>query len=115
MKMDSNNYREVHPVPYNPEEVDLEEARYQLQALKELRDSPGFDLIRALADGIAYDNYSRILANHEDNRTMVDYSRGQIGGLESLFQNLNSLIDDLEGYVKNMEKKMETEGVNNGN
>ena len=46
---------------------------------------------------------------------MVDYSRGQIGGLESLFQNLNSLIDDLEGYVKNMEKKMETEGVNNGN
>lgn len=42
-------------------------------------------------------------------KDLSEYCRGQIAGLESLFQNLHATIEDFKEYVRQTEEQMKEE------
>lgn len=59
-----------------------------------------------MADGVAYTAYQNWLHSPKEN---AEYCRGQIGGLESLFQNFDKMLTDFDEYVEELKKSMELE------
>lgn len=76
-----------------------------LQQLEDLQSHPGYDRLRELADSVAFSAYTKWAAKGE----LSEYCRGQIAGLESLFQNLANSYDQMKEYVEEVKKKLEPE------
>ena len=98
--------REVLPIPEPDRELDLEEAREYLQALQELRGSRGYTYLRELADAVTFTAYTEMIKGKATELDKVAYAKGQIGGLESLFQNLNAKIEEFQDYVEGMDEEL---------
>ena len=75
-----------------------------LRDLEELRASRGYLRLRETADEIAWQNYNRMLSNKSNESDA--YFKGQIAGLESLFQNFNHMIADFKDYIEGIEEIM---------
>jgi hypothetical protein len=57
-----------------------------------------------MADGVAFGAYTKWASGGPG-----DYCRGQIAGLESLFQNFQLTIEDMKAYVADIKKRMTKE------
>jgi hypothetical protein len=79
----------------------LEQALKYLRAMEDLISLPGYRQLRELADTIAFGAYTKWASGG-----LAEYCRGQIAGLESLFQNLNESIEEHKEYVADMRKKI---------
>ncbi len=58
-----------------------------------------------MADSVAYSAYSRWLSKGE----LSEYCRGQVAGLESLFQNFNNYYEDVKDYASFVKTEMNKE------
>jgi len=79
-----------------------------LRDLEELRASRGFLRLREIADEITWQNYNRLLSRSDDSGDA--YYKGQIAGLESLFQNFSNVIEEFKEYVADTEETMNEDG-----
>ena len=79
-----------------------------LRDLEELRASRGFLRLHEIADEITWQNYNRLLSRTDDQGD--SYYKGQIAGLESLFQNLSNVIEEFKEYVADTEENMSEDG-----
>ena len=84
-----------------------------LRDLEDLRASRGFLRLHEIADEIAWQNYNRLLAKAGDREDA--YYKGQIAGLESLFQNFSNVIEEFQEYIEDTEKSMSDGGEEDGN
>jgi hypothetical protein len=82
----------------------LEEAVTYLRQMEDLTSLPGYDRLRELADTVVFGAYTKWASGGGEG----DYCRGQIAGLESLFQNLTESVEDYKEYVADMRKKLGT-------
>lgn len=95
----------------------MEEAVRYLRELEELVQSPGYNRLRELADAVAFGAYTKwasgpAVQETESGPVIMDrseYCRGQIAGLESLFQNVTENIATFKEYVADLRKSMRLE------
>jgi hypothetical protein len=99
--------RQVMPIPQDRELSDLEEVNRLVEAIDQLKQSKGYHLLRQLADEVAWGAYSRMIGGNRTELDVVAFAKGQIAGLESLFQNLNNLEEEFKMYVKDLKEAME--------
>jgi len=85
----------VSPIEVVDEDLTIEELKLRIDAIKELKESLAFKLLKQIANGIVYLSYNNMLATlpleasaDRELSTMV-YNKGVIGGLEMLFKNLD--------------------------
>ena len=76
-----------------------------VRQMQDLQSLPGYDRLRELADSIAFSAYTKWLAGGNTS----EYCRGQIAGLESLFQNLSNSYDEMKEYVADIKSKLNVE------
>ena len=76
-----------------------------------MRATRGYRRLREMADEIAWQNYNQLIGCGVKS---TDYYKGQIAGLESLFQNLNNTIEEFKEYIEDIEKTMVDGGDSNG-
>lgn len=104
--------RFVRPVRWDVAVEDIDLARSSLEALVQLQSLEAFQLLRNIANSLAYEAYIKMLGS----KSQIDdsYSKGVIGGLEALFQNIEENTENLKDFLNehdnpNKEAEDETE------
>ena len=78
-----------------------------MEALDQLKQSKGYQILRLLADEVAWSAYSKLIGGARTELDVVAYAKGQIAGLESLFQNLNNMEEEFKVYLKDLKEAMD--------
>lgn len=81
-----------------------------MEALDQLSACDGFYLAKKIANGLVSEAYQKMLSDTDPIK--VNYNRGVVGGLESLFQNLELQREGLRAFVDELrqdDKEIETE------
>ena len=71
-----------------------------LELLEELVNHRGYELLRKIGNGVAFEAYRRLISGRESKLDVMAYHKGMISGITELFSNVESFKDECRTFVE---------------